>query len=171
MSNNQWDEFDDDTYGDQGEGPKALRDALKKEQKERKQLEEKLASLQKASRERTLKDVLNSNGINPAIAKFIPSDVEDESGVNDWLVENASVFNLNLGGSNEEAPAQTEANPFDLSGTVTPPVGATQQQADAFATISNASQGGIPMTSEAQALNAIQNASTPEELTRLLTGR
>jgi hypothetical protein len=118
-----------------------------------------------------LKEVLNSNGINPAIAKFIPSDVEDESGVNDWLVENASVFNLNLGGSNEEAPAPTGANPFDLTGTVTPPVGATQQQADAFATISQASQGAVPMTTEGAALAAIQNASTPEELNRLLTGR
>ena len=97
MSNNQWDEFDDETYGDEGEGPKALRDALKKEQKERKQLEEKLASLQKSSRERTLKEILNSNGVNPAIAKFIPSYVDDESSVNEWLVENASIFNFNLG--------------------------------------------------------------------------
>lgn len=171
MSNNQWNEFDDETYGDDGDGPKALRDALKKEQKERKQLEEQLASLQKSSRERTLKEVLNSNGINPAIAKFIPSDVADESSVNEWLVENASVFNLNLGGSNEEAPAPTGSNPFDLSGTVTPPVGVSQQQADAFTTISQISQGSAPMTSEGAALAAIQNASTPEELTRLLTGR
>lgn len=171
MSNNQWDEFDDETYGDEGEGPKALRDALKKEQKERKQLEEKLASLQKSSRERTLKEVLNSNGINPAIAKFIPSDVDDESSVNEWLVENASIFNFNLGGSNEEVPAPTGANPFDLTGTITPPMGVTQEQADAFTTISQTSQGSVPMTSEGAVLAAIQNASTPEELSRLLTGR
>jgi len=169
MSNNEWDNYDDD-LGEQGEGPKALRDALKKEQKERKQLEEQLASLQKSSRERTVKEVLNSNGINPAIAKFIPSDVDDESSVNEWLVENAAIFNINLGASNEAVPAQTGSNPFDLSGTVTPAVGVSQQQVDAFTTINQTSQGAVPMTSEAQALAAIQNATSPEELTRLLMG-
>jgi hypothetical protein len=166
MSNNQWDELDE--YGDQGEGPKALRDALKKEQRERKQLEEQLASLQSQSRERTLKEVLSSNGVNPAIAKFVPNDVSDEASVNTWLAENASIFNITLGSSSAEAPAQT-GNPLDLTGTVTPPsMPISQQYIDAATTINQASNGAVPMTSEAQVLAAIQNASSTEELTRLL---
>lgn len=167
MSNEYWD--DEDTFGESGEGPKALRDALKKEQKVRQQLEEKLAELNKAQRERTVKEVLSSSGVNPAIAKFVPGDIADEDGVNKWLVDNASLFNITLGSSQEPAPVQQEANPFDLTGTVTPPA-MSLDQINAAATINQATASGVPASTESQILAAIQNASSPEELNRLIYG-
>lgn len=168
MSNEYWD--DDDAFGDSGEGPKALRDALKKEQKVRQQLEEKLSELTKAQRERTVKEVLSSSGVNPAIAKFVPQDIDSEDAVNKWLVDNASLFNISLGQPQAEPVAQ-EANPFDLTGTVTPAVGPiSTEQINAAAAINQATSGGVPMTSESQIMAAIQNASSPEELNRLIYG-
>lgn len=170
MSNNQWDDFDDNDLGDQGEGPKALRDALKKAQKQNEQMAAQLAELTRAQRDRSVKDALTSIGANPAIAKFIPSDVSDADGVQSWLNDNRDLFNLPQPSSSQDTDA---VQPGDLlAGTVTPPtVGMAAEHVAAMQQINAAMTGGVPATSEAQALAAIQNASSPEELDRLIYGR
>lgn len=88
---------------------KKLRKALKSEQKKNKELESNLGNLTKAQRERVLKDVLSSRGVNAKVAKFIPEELESsEEAISSWLDENADVFGF-------EVKPKTELNQRDLA--------------------------------------------------------
>jgi hypothetical protein len=96
-TNNEWDEFDDDddeVQPDDRGAPKALRAALRKEKAERKALEEELGKIRSDLRSRSVKDVLNSKGVDPRIAAFIPADAEGEEGIVKWLGEYGDLFGL-----------------------------------------------------------------------------
>jgi hypothetical protein len=59
---------------------------LKAEQRRNKELETSYGELTKAQKERILKDVLTSKGVNQKIAQFIPSDIEaSEDAISAWL--------------------------------------------------------------------------------------
>jgi len=102
MSNNRdnyWEDDDDeDDVQDQFVGSdtdlvKKLRKQLKIEQKRAKELESTLGELSKTQRERVLKDVLTSKGINMKVAKFIPTDIDaSEEAIESWLEQNGEVF-------------------------------------------------------------------------------
>lgn len=106
MSNNRdnyWDDDDEeDDVQDQFGGTdtdlvKKLRKQLKIEQKRAKELESTLGELTKAQRERVLKDVLTSKGVNMKVAKFIPSDLDaSEEAIGTWLESNADVFGIDI---------------------------------------------------------------------------
>lgn len=90
---NQFDDFDDDDdVVEHTEAPANLRKALKRAEKERKQLLDELNQFKAAQRESAVKSVLESEGVNPKIAKFIPSDVSSPEQVKVWLAEYADVF-------------------------------------------------------------------------------
>ena len=105
MSNNRdnyWEdeEEDEDVQADFGIADtdlvKKLRKALKVEQKRAKELESTLGELSKSQRERVLKDVLTSKGVNMKVAKFIPTDIDaSEEAINTWL-EPVSYTHLTL---------------------------------------------------------------------------
>jgi hypothetical protein len=111
MSNNRdnyWedDEEEDDVQvdfnGADTDLVKKLRKALKAEQKRAKELESTLGELSKAQRERVLKDVLTSKGVNMKVAKFIPTDLDaSEEAINSWLEQNGDVFGFEI---QKEAP-------------------------------------------------------------------
>jgi len=102
MSNNRdnyWDDDDEDDtveqydYSSDTDLVKKLRKALKAEQKRAKELESTLGELSKAQRERVLKDVLTSRGVNMKVAKFIPTDLDaSEEAIGSWLEQNGDVF-------------------------------------------------------------------------------
>jgi hypothetical protein len=102
MSNNRdnyWDDDDEDDdvqvdfNGADTDLVKKLRKALKAEQKRAKELESTLGELSKAQRERVLKDVLTSRGVNMKVAKFIPTDLDaSEEAIGSWLEQNGDVF-------------------------------------------------------------------------------
>lgn len=104
MSNNReqyWDdeedEFEDDTpsYQTETDLVKKLRRDLKLAQKRNKELETSYADLSKSQKERIIKDVLTSKGINHKIAQFIPSDIDtNPDAINAWLDANADVFGI-----------------------------------------------------------------------------
>ena len=71
---------------------KDLRKQLKEAQQRSKQFEEELSQTKSQVRERSLSDILQSKGLNPKVAKFVPIDVEGEDAVNEWLTENAELF-------------------------------------------------------------------------------
>jgi hypothetical protein len=106
MSNNRdnyWDDDDEeDDVQDQFVGTdtdlvKKLRKQLKIEQKRAKELESTLGELTKAQRERVLKDVLTSKGVNMKVAKFIPSDLDaSEEAITSWLESNGDVFGIDI---------------------------------------------------------------------------
>jgi len=101
---NQYDDEDDDldTTQEVDNGPANLRKALKRAEKEKKELAEQLASIQSDLRSRSLKDVLASKGVPDKIAKFIPSDVTAPEQIDAWLTEHSDVFGFS---KPQDAPA------------------------------------------------------------------
>lgn len=104
---NQWDDDDDDDYTApevNNDLVKQLRKANKQKEKELAELKANFENLNKAQRERAIKDVLTSRGINGKIAAFIPSDIDaSEDAVSRWLDDYADVFGI-------EQPQQATPN-------------------------------------------------------------
>jgi hypothetical protein len=104
---NQWDDDDDDDFTQpevNNDLVKQLRKANKQKEKELAELKANFESLNKAQRERAIKDVLSSRGINSKIAAFIPGDIDaSEDAVSRWLDDYADVFGV-------EQPKQATPN-------------------------------------------------------------
>ena len=102
MSNNYWDEDEDDldteteVQMDGSDLLKKLRKAKRNDEKRIKELTEQLEGLSKAQRERTVKEVLEQKGVNPKAQRLILKDLDDitEESVNTWLEDNGDLFGL-----------------------------------------------------------------------------
>ena len=102
MSNNYWDDEDDDLDTieeapmDGSDLLKKLRKAKRADEKRIKELTEQLEGLSKVQRERVVKEVLEKKGVNLKAQRLIMKDLEDinEDSVNTWLDENADLFGL-----------------------------------------------------------------------------
>jgi hypothetical protein len=113
MSNNYWDDEDDDLDTevtgnmDGSDLLKKLRKAKRNDEKRIKELTDQLESLSKVQRERTVKEVLEKKGVNPKAVRLILKDIDDvnEESVNNWLDENGDLFGLTKA---EEAPRVDE---------------------------------------------------------------
>jgi hypothetical protein len=112
MSNNIWDEDEDDLDTDNfsGDGSdllKKLRKAKRADEKRIKELTEQLDGLSKVQRERTVKEVLEKKGVNPKAMRLILKDIDDvsEESVNNWLEDNGDLFGLTV---EQEAPRVSE---------------------------------------------------------------
>ena len=110
MSNNYWDEDEDDLDTDnevQMDGSdllKKLRKAKRNDEKRIKELTEQLEGLSKSQRERTVKEVLEQKGVNPKAQRLILKDLDDitEESVNNWLEDNGDLFGLTQPEVNQE---------------------------------------------------------------------
>jgi hypothetical protein len=110
MSNNYWDEDEDDQDTDnevQMDGSdllKKLRKAKRNDEKRIKELTEQLEGLSKSQRERVVKEVLEQKGVNPKAQRLILKDLDDisEESVNNWLEDNGDLFGLVQPEANEE---------------------------------------------------------------------
>jgi hypothetical protein len=141
-------DFEDEDNGSGTDLVKKLRkqiDALQKQVKER---DEILAEYTTLSHEASVGEILESFGLNPRIAQFIPDDVEpDEDAVAQWLNEYGDAFGIEAveeGNQSPDAQAFEQMSEFD-DGTIDPFVG--QDLA-----------------------SRIANAGSPEELSNLLKG-
>jgi hypothetical protein len=113
MSNNYWDEEDDDDLdtdqfnNDGSDLLKKLRKAKRADEKRIKELTEQLDNLSKVQRERTVKEVLEKKGVNAKAARLVLKDLDDvnEESVNNWLDDNADLFGLQV---NQEEPKVAE---------------------------------------------------------------
>ena len=85
-------QYEDDDYEVEDNGPAELRKALKKAQKEREAIEAELSKLRGDLRSRNVKDVLASKGVNAKLAKLIPSDITAPEEIDAWLAEYSDVF-------------------------------------------------------------------------------
>ena len=109
MSNNYWDEEEDDDLdtdqfnNDGSDLLKKLRKAKRADEKRIKELTEQLETLSKVQRERTVKEVLEKKGVNAKAARLILKDIDDvnEETVNHWLDDNADLFGIKV-----DAPEQ-----------------------------------------------------------------
>jgi len=114
MSNNYWDEEDDDldTETQVGDGSnllKQLRKAKRSDEKRIKELTEQLEVLSKGQRERTVKEVLEKKGVNPKAVRLILKDLDEvnEESVNNWLEDNGDLFGIQ---QSKEAPETSDIN-------------------------------------------------------------
>ena len=105
MSNNYWDEEDDDLETDneaQFDGSdllKKLRKAKRADEKRIKELTEQLEGFSKAQRESTVKSILEQKGVNQKAARLILKDLDgefSEESVSNWLDENADLFGIEV---------------------------------------------------------------------------
>ena len=108
MSNNYWDDEDDDLDTieeapmDGSDLLKKLRKAKRADEKRIKELTEQLEGFSKAQRESTVKSVLEKKGVNLKAARLVMKDLDDinEESVSNWLDDNADLFGLTV---NEDA--------------------------------------------------------------------
>ena len=158
MSNNRDNYWDDDDEEDDANSldfnnadtdlVKKLRKALKAEQKKAKELETTLGELSKTQRERVVKDVLTSKGVNAKVAKFIPQDLDaSEEAVSSWLEQNADVFGFKL--PEKQAPI----NDNDI---------ASLRQMDVV------TQGALSLDKAQDIENRLANAQSEDEILSIL---
>jgi hypothetical protein len=113
MSNNYWDEEDDDLdtqeyAGDGSDLLKKLRKAKRADEKRIKELTEQLEGLSKVQRERVVKEVLAKKGVNEKAARLVLKDLDDvnEESVSNWLDDNADLFGIKV--AEQEAPVSQQ---------------------------------------------------------------
>ena len=107
MSNNyqEWDDDEDDLeledskqrHNSDSDLLKQLRKELKTKTKILSEMETQLSSIKSEQRQNVIKSVLESKGVTPKIAKFIPADVEaSPEALDNWIADNADVFGLTV---------------------------------------------------------------------------
>ncbi len=83
MSNYEYEDDDDDfTQDSSNDLVKQLRKAAKQKDKELQELRAQFEGLNKAQRERAIKDALAARGVNQKISSFIPSDIFNSNDLN-----------------------------------------------------------------------------------------
>lgn len=162
MSNNQnqW-EDDDFDFEDEDEQPQAapqgndlvkqLRRSDRQKDKRIKEMEAELNSLRAAQREASVSKVLESEGINPKVSKFIPADITDSEGVKAWLVENADVVGYNPSADNSSQA--TSYNDYD-----------SLENMDAV------TEGALTAAQVDSQYQQLQQVQTQDDLMRLIMG-
>ena len=153
MSNFEYEDEDDDiTTNNSDNGNdlvKQLRKAAKQKDKELQELRSQFENLNKAQRERAIKDTLESRGVNSKIAKFIPSDIDPtEESLSKWLDENGDVFGFQATPTN-----QANVDPADIA---------------AYKRMNQTTEQGLTPDSSDDLMRKILSAETPEALGDIL---
>ena len=151
MSNYDYEDDDDFTTDDSSNDlVKQLREASKTKDKELQELRSQFESLNKAQRERAIKDALAARGVNSKIASFIPQDIDPtEESVSKWLEDYADVFGIEVG--------QTQATP-----NVNP------NDAAAYKRMTNSADSGVSPEHNGDIMQKLMNANSKEELDEVI---
>ena len=151
MSNYEYEDDDDDFTNDSSNDlVKQLRKASKQKDKELQELRSQFESLSKGQRERAIKDLLASRGVNSKIASFIPQDIDPtEESLSKWLDDNGDVFGIESG--------QTQATP-----NVDP------AQAAAYKRMTNTADSGASPEHNADIMQKLLNTNSREELDEVI---
>jgi hypothetical protein len=146
MSNYDYEDDDDfDTNDSSNDLVKQLRKASKQKDKELNELKAQFESLNKAQRERAIKDALASRGVNSKIASFIPQDIDPtEESVSKWLEDYADVFGIEV--SQTQTP---NVNPADAA---------------AYKRMTNSADSGTSPEHNGDIMQKLMNANSKEEL-------
>lgn len=146
MATNYEYDDEDDTTTDVVSQLRKVNRALEKRTKE---LEQELSGLKNQTRQRTVKDVLQTKGFNPKIAAFIPQDIDtSEEAITQWINEYGDVFGA--------APA-VESQPQEQTQDVT-----------AQSRINNIVATGQAPNIDQDAMSKVINAKSRDELDALL---
>jgi hypothetical protein len=146
MSNYDYEDDDFDTDSSGNDLVKQLRKATKQKDKELAELKAQFESLNKAQRERAIKDALASRGVNSKIAAFIPQDIDPtEESVSKWLEDYADVF----GYESNQTQATPNVNPADAA---------------AYKRMTNTVETGVSPEHNDNIMQKLMNANSREEL-------
>ena len=146
MSNYDYedDDFEMDSSGN--DLVKQLRKATKQKDKELAELKAQFENLNKAQRERVIKDALASRGVNSKIAAFIPQDIDPtEESVSKWLEDYADVFGIET----NQTQATPNVNPADAA---------------AYKRMTNTVETGVSPEHNDNIMQKLMNANSREEL-------
>jgi hypothetical protein len=151
MSNYEYEDDDDDFTNDSSNDlVKQLRKASKQKDKELQELRAQFENLSKGQRERAIKDLLASRGVNSKIASFIPQDIDPtEESLSKWLDDNGDVFGIESG--------QTQATP-----NVDP------NDAAAYKRMTNSADSGASPEHNGDIMQKLMNANSKEELDEVI---
>ena len=146
MSNYDYEDDDDfDTESSSNDLVKQLRKAAKQKDKELAELRSQFDGLNKAQRERSIKDALERRGVNQKIASFIPQDIDPtEESVSKWLEDYADVFGIELGQNQT-----TNVDPADIA---------------AYKKMTGTADAGLSPERGADVMSRLMNANSKEEL-------
>jgi hypothetical protein len=149
MSNYDYEDEDDDfTTESNNDLVKQLRKQLKTKEKEMAEFKSQFDNLSKAQRERSIKDVLESRGVNGKVAKFIPQDLDPtEESLSKWLEDNADVFGFQV---EDKQPAVDPA------------------QAAAYKKMNNAVDQGLTPDSTDDIMRKLLSADSKEALDEII---
>ena len=151
MSNYDYEDDDDDFTQESTNNDlvKQLRKAAKQKDKELAELRAQFESLNKQSRERSIKDVLEARGVNGKVAKFIPQDLDPtEESLSKWLEDNADVFGFQV--EDKQQPAVDPAT------------------AAAYKKMNNAVDQGLTPDSADDIMRKLLSAGSKEELDEVI---
>ena len=150
MSNYDYEDEDEDFSNDSSNDlVKQLRKAAKQKDKELQELRSQFEGLNKAQRERTIKDALAARGVNQKIASFIPQDIDPtEESVSKWLEANADVFGITL-----EQNQTTNVDPAQVA---------------AYQRMTNTAEQGMTPERGADTMSRLMNANSKEELDTII---
>ena len=142
-------DYEDDDFGIEDSGNdlvKQLRKATKQKDKELAELKAQFESLNKAQRERAIKDALASRGVNSKIAAFIPQDIDPtEESVSKWLEDYSDVFGI----ESNQPQATPNVNPADAA---------------AYKRMTNTVETGVSPEHNDNIMQKLMNANSREEL-------
>ena len=151
MSNYDYEDEDDITQDDSpNDLVKQLRKAAKQKDKELQELRAQFEGLNKAQRERAIKDALAARGVNSKIASFIPQDIDPtEESVSKWLEDYADVFGIET----SQTQAQPNVNPNDAA---------------AYKRMTNSADSGVSPEHNGDIMQKLMNANSKEELDEVI---
>ena len=146
MSNYDYEDDDFDTDSSGNDLVKQLRKATKQKDKELAELKAQFENLNKAQRERAIKDALASRGVNSKIAAFIPQDIDPtEESVSKWLEDYSDVFGI----ESNQPQATPNVNPADAA---------------AYKRMTNTVETGVSPEHNDNIMQKLMNANSREEL-------
>jgi hypothetical protein len=151
MSNYDYEDEDDITTDDSpNDLVKQLRRAAKQKDKELNELKAQFEGLNKAQRERAIKDALAARGVNSKIASFIPQDIDPtEESVSKWLEDYADVFGIET----SQTQATPNINPADAA---------------AYKRMTNSADSGASPEHNGDIMQKLMNANSKEELDEVI---
>ena len=146
MSNYDYEDDDFDTDSSGNDLVKQLRKATKQKDKELAEMKAQFETLNKAQRDRAIKDALASRGVNSKIAAFIPQDIDPtEESVSKWLEDYSDVFGI----ESNQTQATPNVNPADAA---------------AYKRMTNTVETGVSPEHNDNIMQKLMNANSREEL-------
>jgi hypothetical protein len=150
MSNYDYEDDDFDTDSSGNDLVKQLRKATKQKDKELAEMKAQFETLNKAQRDRAIKDALASRGVNSKIAAFIPQDIDPtEESVSKWLEDYSDVFGI----ESNQTQAIPNVNPADAA---------------AYKRMTNTVETGVSPEHNDNIMQKLMNANSREELDEVI---